>query len=102
MDALFGPNGVSGKGSPRWQRILSYVAVLAICTVFLVRTVPSQRLLVLPIFGLGIILSGVNRYKELRQLYKERAKEDDLTVGVNDSEKHRFCPYCGTPLAERL
>ena len=98
MRFSFHVSGGSGNGSPRWQRLLSYVVVLAICTILLVRTVPSQRLFVLPIFGFGIVIAGVNLYKELRQIYKERAKEDDIAADIDSGRESRFCPYCGTAL----
>ncbi len=71
------------------------LALMSLSAVLLFRTVPQQRLLVLPIFGLGIAFSGINLFKELRQIYKERAGEDD-------PEAMRFCPYCGTTLRNNL
>ena len=83
--------GSSGGSSPRWYRILVDLAIIAMCSVLLFRTVPQQRLLVLPFFGLGIAVGGINLFKELRQIYKERAGEDE-------PKTIRFCPYCGSTL----
>ena len=91
-------SGNQNGGAPRWYRILFHLALMSICIILLVRTVPEQRLLVSPAFGFGIAISCVNLYKELRQIYKERAKEDDPLDGDSSHRASRFCPYCGTTL----
>ena len=91
MGFSFHVSGNQNNGTPRWYRILFDLVIIILCASMIVKTVPEQRLLVLPAFVLGIASSGVSLYKDLRQIYKERAGEDE-------PEPIRFCPYCGCTL----